>query len=139
MRYYAVFDTNVLVSSLLTKHSDSATVRVVDAISSYRIVPVYNDEILAEYDEVLRRKKFPFSDKVVTGIIEGIRQLGIEVSSEASSEIFMHESDRVFYEVTMAKRKEDDAYLITGNLKHFPIQSFVITPAEMMAMLDEHD
>ena len=28
--------------------------------------------------------------------------------------------DLVFYEVVMEKRKADDAYLITGNLKHFP-------------------
>ena len=34
MMYYAVFDTNVLISSLLTKRTDTATARVVDAISS---------------------------------------------------------------------------------------------------------
>lgn len=39
MRYYAVFDTNVLISSLLTKQTDTATARVVDAISSGDIFP----------------------------------------------------------------------------------------------------
>lgn len=34
MRYYAVFDTNVLISSLLTKRTDTATAQVVDAVSS---------------------------------------------------------------------------------------------------------
>ena len=34
MRYYAVFDTNVLISSLLTKRTDTATAQVVDAIST---------------------------------------------------------------------------------------------------------
>lgn len=53
MRYYAVFDTNVLISSLLTKRTDTATAKVVDAISSGDIIPLYNEEILKEYDEVL--------------------------------------------------------------------------------------
>ncbi len=62
MRYYAVFDTNVLISSLLTKRTDTATAKVVDAISDGKIIPLYNEEILEEYDEVLHRKKFSFSE-----------------------------------------------------------------------------
>lgn len=58
MKYYAVFDTNVLVSSLLTKHPDSPTARVIDAIADGQIVPLYNEEILSEYDEVLPRLPF---------------------------------------------------------------------------------
>ena len=40
--------------------------------------------------------------------------------------------DLVFYEVVIEKR-EDDAYLITGNIRHFPKRDFIVTPAEMMA------
>ncbi|MCM1181352.1 MAG: PIN domain-containing protein [Clostridium sp.] len=47
MIYYAVFDTNVLVSSLLTKHREVATARVVDAITTGRIIPLYNLETLS--------------------------------------------------------------------------------------------
>ena len=43
--------------------------------------------------------------------------------------------DLVFYEVTMEKR-EDDAYLITGNLKHFPERPYIVTPGEMMKIID---
>lgn len=32
MKYYAVIDTNVLLSALLSKNEDSATVRVLDFI-----------------------------------------------------------------------------------------------------------
>ena len=39
--------------------------------------------------------------------------------------------DLVFYEVVIEKR-EDDAYLITGNIRHFPKRDFIVTPAEMM-------
>ena len=46
MRYYAVFDTNVLISSLLTKKTDTATAKVIDAIASGVISPLYNQAIL---------------------------------------------------------------------------------------------
>ena len=42
--------------------------------------------------------------------------------------------DLIFYEVAMEKR-DDDAKLVTGNLKHYPIKDFIITPAEMLEIL----
>ena len=50
MTYYAVIDTNILVSALLSSHENAATVQDVSRLFS-------NDGILAEYNEVLRRKK----------------------------------------------------------------------------------
>ena len=41
--------------------------------------------------------------------------------------------DAVFYEVALSK---DDAYLITGNTKHFPHTPIVVTPAEMLEILE---
>ncbi len=46
------------------------------------------------------------------------------------------EDDLVFYEVVMEKR-DDDAYLITGNIKHFPKRSYIVTPAEMMDIIED--
>ena len=45
--------------------------------------------------------------------------------------------DLVFYEVVIEKR-EDDAYLITGNIRHFPKRDFIVTPAEMMAVIEKN-
>ena len=42
----------------------------------------------------------------------------------------------IFYEEKKKKRK-DDAYLVTGNQKHFPVRPFVVTPAEMMEILEK--
>ena len=49
-------------------------------------------------------------------------------------EILIDMDDLVFYEVVMEKR-EDDAYLVTGNQKHYPIRDFIVTPAEMLEIL----
>lgn len=58
MTCYAVIDTNVLVSALLSSHTDSATVKVVEKIFTSEVIPVFSKEILSEYHEVLKRKKF---------------------------------------------------------------------------------
>ena len=38
---YAVIDTNVFVSALLSRHPDSATVQVVNALLKHGICPLY--------------------------------------------------------------------------------------------------
>ena len=135
MIYLAVIDTNVLISSLLTKKTDSATAKVIDAIAEQRIIPLYSDEIFKEYEEVLMRPKFPFSRERIDHILEVIKQFGIVVDPSPTGAILPDENDLVFYEVVMEKRDED-AYLITGNIKHFPERSFIVTPTEMMAILE---
>ncbi len=135
MRYYAVFDTNVLISSLLTRRKDTATARVVDAIAAGIIIPLFDEEILNEYEEVLHRPKFAFSEERIQGLLTMLRQFGLAVDPFPTGEILADMDDMVFYEVVMAKR-EDDARLITGNLRHFPHRDFIVTPAEMMALIE---
>lgn len=40
-----------------------------------------------------------------------------------------------FYAVVTEERKTEDAYLVTGNLKHFPRRTFIVTPREMLAIV----
>ena len=136
MKYYAVFDTNVLISSLLTKKADTATLQVVDAIAREELVPLYNQEILSEYEEVLHRPKFSFSETRISRLLQMIRQFGLVINPTPTGEILPDMDDIVFYEVVMEKRNEN-AYLITGNIRHFPEKSFIVTPAEMMEILKE--
>ena len=46
--------------------------------------------------------------------------------------MFPDPDDIVFYEVKMSV---DDAYLITGNIKHFPKNPLVVTPLQMVEVL----
>ena len=55
MKLYAVIDTNVLVSALL--RWDSVPGAVLEQALVGSIVPLLSDEIMAEYEEVLWRKK----------------------------------------------------------------------------------
>lgn len=136
MNVYAVIDTNVIVSALLSKNAAAATVKVLKEIAGGRIVPLYHDEILAEYSEVLNRDKFPIAKTTVTEIIGIVRHFGIQANPIQTDETFPDLDDRIFYEVAMAKR-DDGAYLITGNKRHYPEKQYVVSPAEIMQLLEK--
>ncbi len=129
---YAVIDTNVLVSALLTSNINSPTVKIINALLDNDVTPLYNDEIIDEYKDVLNRPKFKFSKKTVNFYIKAIQQRGISTTRTQSDEVFPDPKDIVFYEVAMSK---EDAYLVTGNIKHFPQKPIVVTPAEMLEIL----
>lgn len=130
---YAVIDTNVFVSALLSRHPDAATVQVVNAMLKHGICPLYNQEIIVEYQDVLHRDKFRFPEDAIDNIIKAVQDYGISAERINSSEIFPDPKDIVFYEVALSK---DGAYLVTGNIKHFPKTPIVVTPVEMLEILE---
>ncbi len=137
MHYFAVIDTNVLVSAMLKFQSVPG--QIANEALLGKIIPLLCDEIVAEYREVLARPKFKFDQKVVDVFIDGIVDRGIFVDAVPVEEIIPDPKDIVFYGVTMEGRKEyDDAYLVTGNLKHFPVKSFVVTPKEMLDIIQKY-
>ena len=134
MNYLVVIDTNVLISALLSKHRDAATVRVLEAVFDGTIISVFNDEILEEYSQVLRRSKFKFDNGVIELLLNVMKANGIFAERLITNERLPDPKDLVFYEVVMAK-KEDNAYLVTGNGKHFPQKPFIVTPNELLAII----
>ena len=135
MKFYAVIDTNVLVSALLSNKSDAATVKVLQSVENGEICPLIHEEILKEYEDVLGRAKFRLPSHLTRYVIQKIKEVGLESGRVPTSEDIPDAKDIVFYEVTLSK---DDAYLITGNKKHFPQKPIVISPAEMMDILTKN-
>lgn len=133
MKYYAVIDTNVLVSAALKAHS--APGDILNEIGNGRIIPLYNDAILAEYAEVLHHPKFRFEPRAVKVILDSIIRYGVPIDAGPIEDIVPDPKDVVFYEVVMEQRKTEDAYLVTGNLKHFPVKPFVVTPRQMLDLI----
>ncbi len=134
MSYLVVIDTNVLVSALLSKHADASTVQVINAVFSKTITPVFNNEILMEYHNVLHRPKFKFPEKDIENLLNTIRNYGIFTEQLTTGDILPDPKDLVFYEVVMAKQDEN-AYLVTGNIKHFPKKTFIVTPNELLELI----
>lgn len=135
MRYFATIDTNVLVSALI--NADSVPGKVLQEALAGDIIPLYNDEILREYNEVLRRLKFRFKREIVELTVDTIIKRGYAVDAGPIEDVLPDPKDVVFYAVTMEQKKESDAYLVTGNVKHFPKVNFVVTPREMLDIIEE--
>ena len=134
MRYYAVIDTNVLVSAMLKYQSVPGEIAHEALLGD--LIPLLCDEIIAEYREVLARPKFRFDQEAVEILIDGIIAKGIFVDVVPLEEIIPDPKDIVFYEVVMEGRKRyDGSYLVTGNIRHFPAKSFIVTPKEMLEIM----
>ena len=126
---YAVIDTNVLVSALITHNPLSPTAKVVRLLLDGEFTPLYESSIIEEYQEVLHRAKFKFVPGVADALISYIKEHGIETSRTAFLESMPDEDDRVFYEVSLSA---EDSFLVTGNLKHYPQTPKVISPADFL-------
>ncbi len=132
---FATIDTNVLVSALITKNPEAATVLVMESVFSGKIKPLFNQNILDEYEEVLYRPKFHIENTMIRSFIDFIRTYGFSVISISTGKTLKDPDDLVFYEVTMTV---PNAKLVTGNIKHFPIQPNIVTPAQMMKILNNN-
>lgn len=133
-KIFAVIDTNVIVSALLSSNLESNPVKVFHAIVQERIVPLYTDEILEEYRCVLSRPKFHLDISLIETVIKAIITDGLNVDRIPASDIgFPDPKDIVFYEVALSV---EDSYLVTGNIRHFPVKPFIVTPAEMVRILE---
>ena len=118
----AVLDTNVLVSAFWS--ADGVPSKIVHLIPDGIFVPCYSDEILREYEEVLLRPAFNFTAEQVNELLEKYKKYGRIVSPEPSSVPLFDEADRIFYDVA----KEESALLVTGNIRHFPKENFIMLP-----------
>lgn len=133
MIYYAVIDTNVLVSAMLKWNSIPGC--IMELAFDGPIVPVINNEIIREYREVLMRPKFHLTEDIVDSVLESMEKKGVYVDAKTLDIELPDPKDRVFYEVVMEERKQEDAYLVTGNIKHFPTKTFVVTPRQMLDII----
>ena len=138
MKKYVVVDTNVLVSALITRNENAPTVKILRYLSQNKIVPVYSSDIIKEYYEVLRREKFKLSAEIVSTVVKDIVNNGLEVTNVVEVKEEMPDpKDVVFYAVTLTTR-DKGTFLVTGNGKHFPAKSFIVTPAELVDILEKN-
>lgn len=110
-----VLDTNVLVSGLLQPFGPSG--QIVRLVASGELILCYDPRILAEYQEVLRRKKFRFDSERVDILLEEIRAGGVPVAARPLAIRLPDLDDEPFLEVAVAGEAQ---CLVTGNVKHYP-------------------
>ena len=134
MNQFVIIDTNVLVSALLSNKDDAATVQIVSKVILGDITPVINQDILNEYKDVLSRSKFGFSQDIVDYLLAAIEKYGVYHEPEPSGTVITDKDDLPFFDLA-SDLQEYDSFLITGNKKHFPEVSFVLSPREYINRL----
>ena len=136
MKYYAVIDTNVIVSAMLFPDSIPGT--ILKYVYSRVLVPLVNETIVKEYEDVLNRDKFGFYKEDIAFVINNIKENCLFLKETKTNEQFIDKNDIVFYEITLSSRKDMNGYLVTGNIKHFPNKPFVVTPKEMVDIINSN-
>lgn len=130
-------DTNVLVSALLKPASVPG--KVLSEALVGRLLPIVCCDVEREYREVLAREKFRFSPAKVRAVLSGLEQRAIRMEPQDVERLAADvpdPKDAPFYAVTLHASNTLDARLVTGNIRHFPRASFVLTPREMLDVLD---
>ena len=134
MNYYAVIDTNVIVSAML--NPDSIPGMILKYALAGIIIPLINNEILNEYCDVINRDKFDFNKNDINDVLSSIKQNAITLEKTATEEEFVDKKDIVFHEIVLTAQSKTESYLVTGNIKHFPNKPFVVTPKEMVDIIN---
>ncbi len=125
-----VLDTNVLVSGLLNPYGPPG--RIVQVVASGELQLCLDARILAEYREVLRRPAFPFHGEEVDALLRQVHAVGEPVAATLAQAL-PDSDDEPLLEVAIGA---DAEYLVTGNIRHFAVNSRsgvrVVSPAEFL-------
>ncbi|MDR2559933.1 MAG: putative toxin-antitoxin system toxin component, PIN family [Oscillospiraceae bacterium] len=121
-----VIDTNVLVSALWSENG--TPYKIMQMIPNGRFKICFCEDIMIEYKTVLSRPNFGFKTSQVDNLLLKIVKFGKNINVNKSSIVMPDEDDRKFYDVA----KESGAILITGNLKHFPKEKFIMSPKDFL-------
>jgi len=87
----AVYDTNVIVSGLL--HSEGIPALLLDLATQGFVGLLLTDEILEEYEEVLTRSKFSFSQKRMKRLLKRLRERGKVIKATTTVTVLKDPSD----------------------------------------------
>jgi uncharacterized protein len=141
-----VIDTNIIVSALLQPLGPPA--QVFSLVRGMSIQLCVSGEVYAEYEEVIRRPRFRRDEAVINAVLGAIRERGFWVKPTQVVRECADPDDDIFLECAQAARA---AYLVTGNLRHFPatwldirivtarqLLELVATEAQRRNRRDEH-
>ena len=125
-----VIDTNVLVSAVLSPDGNPAL--ILNMISHSKLHLFYSEKIIDEYRRVLTYERLNISSETQGKAIEGIKNIGTLIKPPFSTVPLPDETDRIFYDTAIFA----GAVLVTRNIKHFPDEQFIMTPAEILRKIE---
>jgi putative PIN family toxin of toxin-antitoxin system len=124
----AVLDTNIIISAFI--NPDGKPSQILKMVLSRKAELCYNAAILSEYESVMLRPKFSsvIDSNNIRRFINLVRNIGISFNPLPGNTKLPDESDRIFYDTA----KGSGSFLVSGNLKHFPKEPFILSPADFL-------
>jgi len=132
---YAVIDTNVLVSGIMSPNGHPG--RIVELLRSGDVKAVVDDRITREYVTVLKRPEFCFPEDEIDIFIGTVLKLALHsvVKKENIINKFPDLGDIPFAECALSF----ECPIVTGNKKHFISKKLekirILSPAEFIDYL----
>ena len=139
LKAFAVIDTNVIVSTGISKNGSPA--KVLQLVEEGNIIPVFDERMLDEYYKVLNYPHIAerISQPDVYDLLYRVVKNGLLINDvEQAKGEFKDIDDIPFFEVKESS-KEFDSYLVTGNKKHFPETNDIVTSREMLIVMENND
>ena len=122
-----ILDTNIMVSALLSPRGLPA--KILNLALNGNIKLIYDNNILSEYIDVLGRENLKINQDLVKIIIDFIEKDCEYKIAIPQNKTFEDEDDKIFYDLL---KSGDIDYLITGNIKHFPKEKYIVTAREFI-------
>ncbi len=131
-----VLDTNVLISAALKPEGLERAVLLLAITPPARLYA--SRPILEEYRAVLARRELKIRKGLRRQLLQFIRNRSYIVRPRMRIEVTRDPDDGKFLECADAARAD---YLVTGNLKHFPVywkNTKIIRPRDFLDMVAPH-
>ena len=136
-----VLDTNFIISALHKADSDPDLILSLVLDRDSKLATLYlSKDIYQEYEEVLFRNKFSyFSRAKVRNILEKIQETAVWVEPAVPVKVVkVDPADNKFLECALACEAD---FLITGNIKHFPLRKFrqtkIVSPGNFIELIGQ--
>jgi putative PIN family toxin of toxin-antitoxin system len=128
-----VFDTNILFSAAFKTVGVPA--QVLDLVTPGILTPCLSDAVMAEYLDVLTRPILRPHASRARDVLALMAKFAVHVSPAQKLSICSDPDDDRFLECALAA---DAAYLVTGNVRHFPRNYepvAIVTPRQILDRL----
>jgi len=130
----AVYDTNILISSFIGKGPPH---QVFDAVLKGKVKLILSPEIIEEFNDVIPRKKFGFTEKQIKKAKSIVLRVSIIIEPEEKVNIIKADpDDNKFLECAKAAKVK---YIVSGNKHLLKLKKWekikIVTANEFMKIL----
>ena len=111
IKCYAMVDIRLYVLGMVSKDTETATVKMLQAVNDGRIIPVFSEKNLEECELLMRRERFGISENVITEFISNVTSYGVITSQDENLQV--DTNGVAFYEIVPVKSQDANQCVLT--------------------------